>query len=197
LSGHSTGGAAVIEAVASSPVPIRSLGLIAPSCSNLGWPSEACRLGAPPSVHTLVIHGTNEYRCQVGNAPLTLYCGANRPKHLVVVEGANHFGYTDGICIGEDHASEVGGVAGTEARARQQRAAGNYLKAFYAYYMQGKSDALAYLVQGGGQGQLCPVTPQFGQPCSDPLDPPSCEGTPQRPFDDLENLSVEVKVCSS
>jgi len=179
LSGHSTGGWAVIYAASRNPpVPIRALGLIAPA----DW-------GGHPQVPGLVIHGTRD-PCQVGNNPVEIYRRADAPKHLVVVTGANHFGYTDGICLepvedcddGWDFSSEVGGVTGEEAHARQQRTAGNYLQAFFSYYLQDNFSALEYLTQ------------KTDQTC-DPGLPPSC-GSPERSFDDLENLNVEVNVCS-
>lgn len=199
LSGHSTGGAAAIYAARafdwtdyeplhlSPTVQIQGLALIAPA-----------QFQQPvPDVTKLVIHGTKDPPCQVGNGPVEIYRDANPAKYLVVVTGANHFGYTDGICLepaeelcpssdedpGWDSSSEVGGAEGQEAHARQQRTAGNYLQAFFSYYLQDKTGALDYLTQE-----------EVPQTCN-PGIPPSC-GSPKRPFDDLENLNVEVSVCS-
>jgi len=173
----------------SPAVQIQGLGLIAPA-----------QFQQPvPDVTKLVIHGTKDPPCQVGNGPVEIYRDANPAKYLVVVTGANHFGYTDGICLepaeelcpssdedpGRDSSSEVGGVTGQEAHARQQRTARNYVHAFFSHYLDlpGKAGAIDHLTQK--------TTPQT----CDPGIPPSC-GSPKRPFDDLKNLSVEVSVCS-
>jgi hypothetical protein len=211
LSGHSTGGAAAIYAARafdstgyeplhlSPAVRIQGLGLIAPSCPRTSVGSECLQYSVPSGVSTLAIHGTKDPPCQVGNSPVEVYREANAAKYLVVVSGANHFGYTDGICLepaeelcpsaqedaGWDSSSEVGGAEGQEAHARQQRTARNYVHAFFSHYLElpGKAGAIDYLTQK--------ETPQT----CDPGIPPSC-GSPKRPFDDLENLNVEVSVCS-
>src|SRR5262249_51904276 len=107
------------------------------------------------------------------------------PKHLVVITGANHFGYTDSICIAPpyDNTSAVGGATGAEAQRRQQWAAGDYLEAFFSTYLRGNADKRSYLSQQGGNQ------------CGDPGDPPAC-GAPARHFSDLDALSVVVSVCS-
>jgi hypothetical protein len=167
LIGHSTGGKWVTDAAVTlenDNNPPMGVGLIAPAP------------GSPVSVPVLVIHGTNEHACQVGTEPLGVYCLADAPKYLVVMTGANHFGYTDGICLdptqqrddtcwyfdpwgllpeaeGWDNASRAGGAEGQAAHARQQRAAGNYLQAFFSHYLDlpGKAGALNYLRQKTGE----------------------------------------------
>ena len=175
-----------------------------------------------------MIHGTNEHTCQAGTGPLEIYCWANPEnpeipdkiynKHLVVVTGANHFGYTDGICLdpnqqrvdpcindilgllpqadGWDNPSEVGDLEEQEAQALQQRVAGNYLQAFFSNYLQGDEDALDYLIQKNEGEEQC-GHPGDRDGCMNDLlfDPPSgCE--PKSYFDDLQSLNVEVSVCS-
>ena len=143
-------------------------------------------MGPIEPVSVLVIHGTNEHPDQVNGFPLTGYVVANPPKHLVVVTGANHFGYTDEICLAdEDNSSQVGGVTDQEAHARQQLAARNYILAFFShYYLQNRSDMIEYLIQ------------ERGERCNDNPDiPPDCS-EPRRRFGDLDNLNVEVSVCS-
>lgn len=110
---------------------------------------------------------------------------ANPPKHLVVVTGANHYGYTDGICIALpcDNPSQVGGATGQEAHARQQRTARNYVRAFFSSYLRGDATELDYLLQ------------QSGQQCNNPGNPPAC-GSPRRRLDELDRLNVAVSVCS-
>jgi hypothetical protein len=193
LMGHSTGGAAAIHAAAClnsrcppqlrlAGVRVGAVGLLAPGFE--GGPHDAADvrgMNAP----VLVIHGTKESDQQVGNGPLTIYEMANSPKYLVVVAGANHYGYTDGICIAPpyDNPSQVGGVTGPEAHRRQQQAAGDYLEAFFSAYLLGDASKLDYLRQQGGQQ------------CNNPGNPPSC-GTPVRRFVDLDALNVVVSVCS-
>ena len=193
LAGHSMGGAAVIYAAQNlneeffdelnlGVVGIQGLGLIAPGC-----PSLRCLDWGNPSVPMLVIHGTNEHGLQVGSQPLDLYSEASSPKHLVPVVGANHFGYTDSICLypddGRENRSRVGNVWGQDAQSRQQRTASNYLHAFFSYYLQYRSGMIDYLTQ------------QTGQQCDHPGVNINC-GESLRLFDDLESLKVEVGVCS-
>jgi hypothetical protein len=233
LSGHSTGGAGAVDAAfhynqgnycpehGTLDVQIKGLGLVAPA-----WPWYAGNSAV--NIPKLLIHGTREHCRQVGLAPLEYYCESSAPKHLVYITGANHFGYTDGICldpevpapsqncipdrydidasqylptsVGEDNDSQVGGVTEKEAHTLQQRAAANYLEAFFSYYLKDDAGALDYLVQKDG------TQPQCGHPgnkdqCKDdfveagpPVDPPTdCE--PKMLFDDLVSSNVEVKVC--
>jgi hypothetical protein len=135
----------------------------------------------------LIIYGTKDTQ-QVHDDPLQVYGMAGRPKHLVVVTGANHYGYTDGICIAPpyDNPSQVGGVMGPEAHARQQRAAGDYLEAFFSYY-------LPYLLPD--TSKLDYLRQQAGQQCGNPGNPPTC-GSPVHRFTDLDSLNVGVSVCS-
>jgi hypothetical protein len=210
LSGHSTGGAAAIYAAGmfdstdyeplhlSPVVQIQGLGLIAPACPSWGVP-DCLQYSIPSGVSTLTIYGTKDPPCQVGNSPVEVYREANRAKHLVVVAGANHFGYTDGICLkpaeelcpdlpwdpGWDSSSEVGGAEGQEAHARQQLAAANYLQAFFSKYLQGNDDALDYLA-----GEQCDLPP------GDPPNWEAADSQPVRLFDDLEDLNVQVWVFS-
>jgi len=187
LAGHSRVGAAVVQAAQllqtdpsfCSPslhldgVQIGALALLAPG-------QDADPVKAP----VLVIYGTNDTQ-QVMDDPLKLYGSANAPKHLVVITGANHYGYTDRICLApsneSDDESEVGGAAGPEAQRRQQRAAGDYLEAFFSLYLRGDAAKRGYL-QGREQSGY-------------PGNPPTC-GSPSRRFSDLDSLKVAVSVCS-
>ncbi|OVE79733.1 hypothetical protein BVY01_01640, partial [bacterium I07] len=182
LAGHSTGGAAVLYAadlfrnMSPPSAVINAVGLISPAAI---FHNE--QLLEP----MLVIHGTREHSCMVGTSPLNIYCKAKGSKHLVVVEGANHFGYTDGICLdpdqqriseclsndpwhllpeddGYDNGSEVGGLTGQAAHKLQQRTARNYLHAFFSYYLQGNTSTAQYLIQK--EGESC-GHPEDGQQC--------------------------------
>jgi hypothetical protein len=182
LAGHSTGGAAAVEAAnylreefcAASldlgEVRAAALALLAPGFT-----------GARPFAPALVIHGTPDTG-QVGDGPLKTYEGATGPKHLVVVIGANHYGYTDALCVmpPDDGICQVGGVTGQAARRRQQRTGGDYVEAFFSYYLRGDTTKRDYLLQ------------QSGEQCGHP---PTC-GPPRRRFADLHSLNVEVNVCS-
>ncbi len=183
LIGHSTGGAAVILAaekfknMENPPAQINGVGLIAPA-----FPLHQELINLTNNV--LVIHGTRDHPNQVGTTPLKVYCKAKGNKHLLVIEGANHFGYTDGICLdpnqhreargwydpwgllpeadGYDNACMVGGLEGKEAQVLQRRTAGNYLLAFFRKYLHKDNNVNDYLVQQSGNNcghpddeQLC------------------------------------------
>jgi hypothetical protein len=186
LAGHSTGGAGAVHAALSlqrescsttlrlKTVRAAALSLLAPDAAPLPVPGTA----------TLIIYGTNDME-QVDDFPLLDYGRASPPKRLIEVIGANHYGYTDDICLSppEDRTSEVGGVTGREARARQQRAARDYVHAFFSVQLQGDQSQSDYLLQ------------RTGQQCDNPGNPPSC-GFPRHFIDELETLNVAVRVCS-
>ncbi len=199
LIGHSTGGAASIRVASclngrcrtgltlprygNTPLRIAAVALLAPGLPDAleGKPED---MNAP----VLVIYGTNDTQ-QVRDDPLTVYGEAKSPKHLVLVTGANHFGFTDGLCIAppDDAMSQVGGaVGGPAAQALQQRAAADYLEAFFSYY-------LPYLLPD--PSKLDYLRQQGGQQCGKPGKPPAC-GSPVRRFADLDSLNVAVSVCS-
>ncbi|HVR36359.1 MAG TPA: hypothetical protein VMS21_10975 [Methylomirabilota bacterium] len=190
LLGHSQGGAAAIRAAAClngnsatsldlPKVDVLAVGLLAPAL----WQVESDVDGVGGAA--LVIYGTNdEHPLQVGDDPLEVYGSLAPPKHLVVVEGANHFGYTDGICLADDdYASTVGGLDGPAAQQLQQLTARRNIRAFFSSYLLGDSAQLDYLVQ------------ESGEQCGHPGNPPAC-GIPKRHFEDLENLGVNIRVCS-
>lgn len=186
LSGHSTGGEGALRAAAwFGGVSLTSLTLPKIQVGAVGLLAPAFEGQRATPVPTLVIHGTNESPKQVGDGPLQAYAGATPPKYLVVIAGANHFGYTDSICIAppNDNASTVGGATGPEAQRRQQRAAGDYLEAFFSVYLRGEMAKLGYFMQQGGDQ------------CGYPGNPPAC-GSPARHFSDLDFLNVVVSVCS-
>src|SRR5262249_45297709 len=134
LAGHSTGGGAAIEAancLQGNCLPRLNLGGIRAAALGLVAPGSFTASSFTPfHAPILVIYGTRDSQ-QVVDQPIDIYGFANQPKHLVVVIGANHFGYTDGICLAppNDNPSEVGGVTGQEAQARQQHTARNYVRA--------------------------------------------------------------------
>jgi hypothetical protein len=191
LIGHSTGGAAVMYTAQSlyrNGNPSKGIALIAPAFPlhpnllGMGDETDLINLYGP----VLVVHGTNEHCCQVGTSPLKIYCQTTTPKHLVVITGANHFGYTEGICLdpdqaregqcfyfnpwefltdadGFDNPSEVGGLIGQKAQSLQQYSLGNYLEVFFSYYLHSNTNSLEYLNQR--QKNNCGSSDQ-GEPCS-------------------------------
>jgi len=186
LAGHSSGGGAAILAgerlqrgmcdgnLHLDGVRAAALGLLAPAT---GGTVDNAGVNAA----MLVVYGTNDL--EVDPQPLNIYELAPPPKHLVVVTGANHFGYTDGLCLARDNSSAVGGATGPEAHRRQQRTARNYFRAFFSFYLRSDATQLDYLLQ------------QSGQQCNHPGSPPTC-GASRRRFDDLDGLNVAVSVCS-
>ncbi len=110
-----------------------------------------------------------------------------------MITGANHYGYTDGICIANtdvDPASTVGGLTGPGAHALQQQTAGNYIHAFFSHYLQGISGKIEYLIQEGEQ-QCIAYPTEFT--C---IVHPTNSGQPLLLFEDLVDLNVEVSICS-
>lgn len=216
LMGHSTGGAGVLVTAIQLRGLIKAVGVIAPTCPNKdasdpNVPDPPCFEGwnPPQNIPILVIHGTHEHHCQVGRFPKDVYCGATPPKHLIVITGANHFGYTDDICMepdvdkpvdcasvppdtlykdwnGWDNPSMVGGLEMRAAQILQQRAAGNYLRAFFMHYLKVPNSAgyINYLIQKSGSCE-CSDTTKF-----------LTGKDPHNPFADLRAMDVEVKMCS-
>jgi hypothetical protein len=203
LAGHSTGGGGAViaandfrggffEGLNLDSLQVRGVGLLAPAGCSI-----------PPSgTPLLVVHGENEHPRQVSDHPVERYGQSTAPKHLAVIAGANHFGYTDGICLdpstNRDNASTVGGATGAEAQARQQRAAGEYLLRFFAHYLQ----------PGGAPPSAapCQLTQASGQQCGDPGDAGvSCDlvavpatqcGAPLCAVPSLTGLGIGVGLCS-
>jgi dienelactone hydrolase len=122
--GHSSGGAAATRLGGSGVFPIAAMGLIAPVADT-----ESIASFAPKPV--LIIHGTRDSLTGygVGDQPLALFAAAGPKKHLVTIEGANHFGYTDELYFADDTA--------TISRADQQRIAKAFLTAFFRRYLMG------------------------------------------------------------
>jgi dienelactone hydrolase len=189
LAGHSTGATAAVEAVRNLRMNLcgRNLGLDGIRIAALALLAPGLYTD-PINAPVLVMYGTEDKQ-QVGDDPLRQYGSASPPKHLVIISGANHYGYTDGICVAPsgcesgDNPSQVGGVTGPEAHRRQQQAAGDYLEAFFSAYLLGDRSQLIYLFQQGEEQ------------CGNPGNPPAC-GTPARRFGDLDALNVAVSVCS-
>jgi dienelactone hydrolase len=134
--GHSTSGLAAIFLATSNALPIAAMGLIAPAATSNADKSQITGFAPNP---TLVFHGTkDDAGVGVGTAPLDIYSAAGPPKHLVTIDGANHFGYTDSLCLQGDPAATI-------SQADQQKIAKAYLVAFFRRYLQGAMEESNYL----------------------------------------------------
>jgi dienelactone hydrolase len=134
LIGHSAGGWAAILAGASGELSIDATALIAPAADAEALSNIAAFSPRP----VLVFHGTAD-TSSLGNGDraFEIFDAANAPKHLVVIGGANHFGYTDGISSGLEPADI--------SREDQQRIAKAFLTAFFRRYLRGVAAAADYL----------------------------------------------------
>lgn len=124
LLGHSTGGGAAIQTAAQGNLKVAALALLAPGTNQ---PSIAASAGAP----MIVVRGTHEGAAGVGDSPAKVYAAAAPPKYMVDIQGANHFGYTDNLCL------EGGDPPAVLARHDQQRISYGYLTAFLQRYVRG------------------------------------------------------------
>ncbi len=217
LMGHSTGGAGVLVTALQLRGLIKAVGVIAPACpnKNAGDTDAPCFVGwnPPQNIPMLVIHGTHEHHCQVGVFPKFAYCGAIPSKHLIVITGANHFGYTDSICMkpdvdepidclpgapretaydadgnddpGMDNPGMVGGREMHASQILQQRTAATYLRAFFMYYLEVPNSAgyINYLVQQGGSCDCGHAKYMEGM-------------RPLKEFPDLKAANVGINICS-
>lgn len=187
--GHSSGGVAAVQAanalVDGGHLCVQALGLggLTPAAVVLLAPGGASLPEA--NYPLLVFHGTNETEMQVGSDPLDVYGAAPGPKHLVVITGANHYGYTDNICFEEpcDHPCQVGGTTGAEAQRRQQVTAARYSVAFLSRYLELDTTYDPNILGSGPER------------CSHPGDPPGCNN-PVSPIAEVAALGVQVSVCS-
>ncbi len=123
LMGHSTGGGAAIQLARSTSLDVAAVATLSPG----GVAGDAAALAVP----LLVEHGSEEGTAEGGNSR-ELYDAAHAPKHYALVHGANHFGYTDELCI-------VEAPPATIARSDQQRIAYAYLVAFLQRYVRGET----------------------------------------------------------
>jgi hypothetical protein len=67
-----------------------------------------------------------------------VYAAAGPKKHKVTIGGANHFGFSDALCILADPAATIN-------QADQQKIAKAYLTAFFRRYIQGALEVEDYL----------------------------------------------------
>lgn len=123
LLGHSTGGGAAMMVAGQTPqagqTPLNfaAVATLSPSAED----SDVAGVTVP-----LLVEQASQEGEEGGNGT-ELYPLAHPPKHLVFIQGANHFGYTDELCL-------EGVPQATIARADQQRIAYAYLTAFVERY---------------------------------------------------------------
>ncbi|KAJ9635063.1 hypothetical protein H2199_008549 [Coniosporium tulheliwenetii] len=136
--GHSSGGLAAIFFATSGTFPIKVLGLLAPAAISMADIAEIRNFAPRP---VLIIHGTEDTgTIGVDGQPLSIYAAAGATKHLITITGANHFGYTDALCV----AAPLDGTA-TINQADQQRIAKAYLTAFFRRYLTNAHEVSDYL----------------------------------------------------
>jgi dienelactone hydrolase len=139
--GHSAGGLTTIYGATSVPRThlIDAMALIAPAAKSASDISSRIESFAPNPV--LIIHGTNDTGKEgADEEPLNIYKAAKAKKYLIKIDGANHFGYTDSLCL-----QPPGDAAATIKQADQQRITKGYLTAFFLRYLKGASGLDNYL----------------------------------------------------
>jgi hypothetical protein len=95
-------------------------------------------------LHNLLVLG-GERDTEQGAAPEFAFTAGGGPKTLVMIPGANHFGYTD-ICPPDNSCGrELFDRNGTISRADQQQVGAEYLTALVRYYALGETNLVAYL----------------------------------------------------
>ena len=128
--GHSTGGGSAIEAALTSDFDVAAVATLAPGINGLGSVSQ---INAP----LLVVFGTRDNSAVSGN-PGPIYNAGVAPKHRVLIEGANHFGFTDELCVTVD-------ANATIPRGDQRRIATAYITAFLQRYVNNVATNASYL----------------------------------------------------
>ena len=128
--GHSTGGGGAILA---SSVPFyRPTVALAPTTVDSS---------SPVLRPMMIFYGTNDSGYEgADGSPITDYNQADPPKYLVTIEGANHFGYTDSVCLQPPADGEE-----SISRKKQQDVVKGYTTAFLVVYVKGDDQMLDYL----------------------------------------------------
>jgi hypothetical protein len=130
--GHSTSGIAAIEVAAGGQLAVGTLGLLAPA-------GGSGTVGSVAPKPVMVLRGTNDTGpFGDGGESDDVYAAAGPPKHMITIDGANHFGFSDALCILADPAATI-------SQADQQRIAKAYLTAFLRRYVQGVLAVQDYL----------------------------------------------------
>jgi len=142
--GHSAGGNAAVYLGTSGNYPITVMGLLAPATADLSQPSsmeDINQLAAFSPNPAMLLYGDQDANGAFGadGAPPLYYSSAGAPKYMVTIGGANHFGFTDSLCL----AFPGDGVV-TIAQADQQKIATAFLTALFERYLEGWTAMDAY-----------------------------------------------------
>ena len=134
LMGHSSGGLAATYVATNGAFTIDGLALLAPA--NVSNDTEIANFAPKP---VIVLYGTQDMGPYSSDGQaLDTYNAAGAKKHLITIDGANHFGYTNSLCILADGAA-------TLSQANQQKIAKAYLTAFFRRYLNGALEVEDYL----------------------------------------------------
>jgi hypothetical protein len=139
LVGHSTGAGGATHAGRaisgfSHPKSL-SYGLIAPEFSG----------DSGPDIRDLLVLGGSEDKNQFAD-PQGGYAAGGTPKTLVMITGANHFGYTDDLCTPSNVCDPpFDDPNGTITREAQQQIGAAYLAALVRYYALNDGRMRSYL----------------------------------------------------
>jgi hypothetical protein len=127
---------------------VRAYGLIAP---EIGGDTH-------DDIHPLLVVG-GTLDIDEAASPFGAYSNGGKPKTLVMIPGANHFGYTD-ICPPDNSCNSIGifDENGTISRDAQQQTAAAYLAALVRYFALGDAAARSFLA---GE-QIVPEAENFG-----------------------------------
>lgn len=135
--GYSTSGLAPILLFTEKQFPIGAAALLAPAGN-----ADAVNLQRFSPRPILVIDGTNDTgTAGASGSPAAIYNRAMATKYRVTIGGANHFGYTDNICLQPN----LDGIASI-SQADQQTIANAYLTAFFRRYLNDETDLDEYLL---------------------------------------------------
>lgn len=142
LVGHSTGAGACATAgrrLAAAPgFQTLAYGFLAPWFRHLPQPP-----GVDTSIRNLLVIGGGADTISTTD-PAQSFAVAGRPKTLVTVPGANHFGYTH-LCEEDNTCDPSVGADGTISREGQQITAASYLAALVRWYAFADTTARPYL----------------------------------------------------
>jgi hypothetical protein len=142
--GHSSGGNATVYVGTSGDYPVTVMALLAPAVAAMGESSatdDISQLSAYSPNPVMIVFGTEDNGSfGADGAPPLYFSSAGPPKYMVTIDGADHFGFTDSLCL----ASPGDGVP-TINQSQQQRIAKAYITALFARYLTGFTAMDAYL----------------------------------------------------